>query len=879
MDDEELTLPSSHEEDHATMASGSPGGPTLQPQAGLSSSSNTFGGPAKEAPKEISATTQLKVGATIAQGGMGAILEANDPALDRTVAMKVMLPDADASEGARQRFVREALVLARLEHPNIVPIHEVGKDEHDRPFYTMKLVKGRTLQDVLSQIEEGDEVAIGEFSLNRLLDIFRQVCDAIAFAHHQGVIHRDIKPENIMIGKFGETLVMDWGLARFFDGPVNPPAANAVPETSAADSSGSQENSRVFQDLLITDASSDLTIEGAIMGSPKYMAPEQAEGRVIDMDHRSDVYALGALLYALLTLRAPVSGDSVKEVLEKVKSGKITPPTSLNPGSRPDAAVSRAVPVVSPDALPTLPHCPGGRVPEALSAVVMRALELKPKDRYQQVALLAKDIAAYQGGFATSAESLGLLRLAALFYRRNRVAVVAALVASLAVLIGLAFSIAMFLRERTAREQADLQTERSREVAQFLKDTLAAVGPSVAMGRDTAMMRDILDQTAERIGELRERSAISAELRQVIGNAYTELRVFEPALTNLHEALRVQRELHVEDHPDLATTILDYATGLEMAGQVKEAEPFAREALAMWRRLDGPDSIPAANSETLVGWLMIKLGRPKDGLAMAKHAMKIWRQHPADKSLAEAPNTLATLFQQAGDNLAAAKIYAEELATQRKIHGREHPLIANTLDNYGTQLIRVGRYDEAETLLLEALPMGRKFFGERSPDEDHILSGLARIAGIRGDLEAQLDYARQAIAVGARVYPVGHRYWRDCHGQYLATVISQIEKNLQRARKTRGSIGKWEAELERAGRLLSELEQVLNLKILTKAERPWLNCLAAALAHIKSPDDVAIRRSLTGAINKVNSIKSPSDTWKKRSQVANEFLIVPAVKN
>ena len=152
------------------------------------------------------------VGNEVARGGMGSVLEAEDRKLKRTVAVKVMMQDADASATMQHRFVREAEVLAKLAHPNIVPICDMVWEDGMPLFYSMKLVKGRTLQAILNDLRHEDATALRDYPMTRLLGIFRKVCDAIAFAHSQGVLHRDLKPENVMVGEFGEVLVMDWGL-------------------------------------------------------------------------------------------------------------------------------------------------------------------------------------------------------------------------------------------------------------------------------------------------------------------------------------------------------------------------------------------------------------------------------------------------------------------------------------------------------------------------------------------------------------------------------------------------------------------------------------------------------------------------------------------
>ena len=169
------------------------------------------------------------VGDAVARGGMGAILAARDVNIRRAVAMKVIRKDREAKAPDLLRFIEEAQVTGQLEHPNIVPVHELGLDASGNVFYTMKFVRGTTLKDVLRAIRDGDEQAIGEYPLNRLLNIYLKLCDAVAFAHSRGVVHRDLKPENVMIGDYGEVLVLDWGLAKIV-GREDAPAAESSPD-------------------------------------------------------------------------------------------------------------------------------------------------------------------------------------------------------------------------------------------------------------------------------------------------------------------------------------------------------------------------------------------------------------------------------------------------------------------------------------------------------------------------------------------------------------------------------------------------------------------------------------------------------------------------
>src|SRR5258708_865016 len=282
---------------------------------------------------------QYKLIGEIARGGMGAILKAVDNDLHRPVAMKVMLGD---SETLRARFVEEAQITGQLEHPGIVPVHELGADKRGRLFFTMKLVQGRSLADVLLRLRQGDDEVAAEFTLPRLVRLLIDVADAVAFAHHKGVVHRDLKPANIMLGAFGEVLVMDWGLAKIVGKQAAAPGTGTrrrlrkssqtdvgeAPSFIAADA----DNLGAMVSSQRSGSGAHLTLDGTIAGTPAYMAPEQARGDIAKIDRRSDIYALGAILYEMLTLAPPAQGKSNKEVLAKVVAGRIDPPERRAPG-------------------------------------------------------------------------------------------------------------------------------------------------------------------------------------------------------------------------------------------------------------------------------------------------------------------------------------------------------------------------------------------------------------------------------------------------------------------------------------------------------------------------------------------------------------------
>jgi len=260
-------------------------------------------------PAELRADGRYRVRRVIAMGGMGAVLEVDDAALRRKVAMKVLL-QVDSPEQIA-RFIEEAQVTAQLAHPNIILVYDINVNERENPFFTMRLLDGVSLGSVLEKMRRGDPHTISRFQLDELLRILGKVCDALSFAHACGVVHRDLKPDNVMIGTYGEVLVIDWGLAK----PLGTSAGVGV--------AGAPKP-------LVTSVRRDAGLEFAtgdhgVIGTPDYMAPEQATGEVRTIDGRTDVYAIGALLYHILTLHRPVEGESNEAVLKNVASGRIEP--------------------------------------------------------------------------------------------------------------------------------------------------------------------------------------------------------------------------------------------------------------------------------------------------------------------------------------------------------------------------------------------------------------------------------------------------------------------------------------------------------------------------------------------------------------------------
>jgi len=288
-------------------------------------------------------------------GGGGLLMSCFDNNLRRRVCIKRLLPNSENFERDRRRLLREARITAQLQHPNTVPVYEIGKDDEGALYFAMKKIEGWNLYRILGRIAQGDEDAVRDFNLDRILGILIQASNALAYAHAHGVIHRDIKPENIMVGLFGEVALMDWGVAKVWGMPEN-----------------EEEEAEVRQEL-----QERLTGTGQRPGTPLYMSPEQVNNKP-HIDERTDIFSMGVVLYEALTFKEPFRGQSVKDTFMYIKHDTPKPPSEVVEGR-----------VIS----------------QRLDAICAKAMQKDPRDRYQSMQAMIDDIRSYRNDAMESVQS------------------------------------------------------------------------------------------------------------------------------------------------------------------------------------------------------------------------------------------------------------------------------------------------------------------------------------------------------------------------------------------------------------------------------------------------------------------------------------------
>jgi len=490
----------------------------------------------------------------IARGGMGAVLKGRDPDLGRDLAIKVLLEKHRDHPELVRRFVEEAQIGGQLQHPGIVPVYELGQFGNHRPYFAMKLVEGRTLAALLTARENTAQ------DLPRLLDIFEQVCQTLAYAHDRGVIHRDLKPSNVMVGNFGEIQVMDWGLAKVLSrgGLADDPPAHPAREAALI------WTARNGSDAVISKA-------GSVLGTPAYMAPEQARGDLEQVDERADVFGLGAILCEILTGRPPYVGTDAGEVRGLAARAELD------------------------DALDRLGAC---GAESDLVALSRRCLAARPDDRPRDAGIVASGMTSYLRGMQERLRQAELQRVEAQAKAseektRRRLAVGLA-VAVIGLLVTAGGGGVWALHQHHVRAaRVDLLTRE----AELLEAQAEAAGDDLArwtaareaVRRALSVVDDARDAaTRSRVATLRE------QVGKLAGAAESDVRLLE-RLAVVREAM---------DEVPAGQTEADYAAAFQAAGLVPDTQTLEGTGRAIARR---PARTAVALAVALDHWAALRL--------------------------------------------------------------------------------------------------------------------------------------------------------------------------------------------------------------------------------------------------------------------------------
>jgi serine/threonine protein kinase len=653
-----------------------------------------------------------------ARGGLGAVFVALDTELHREVALKQILDQHADDPTSRHRFLLEAEVTGGLEHPGIVPVYGLGTYGDGRPYYAMRFIKGDSLKEAIERFhaDEGLKIDPGRRSLElrKLLRRFTDVCNAIEYAHSRGVLHRDLKPGNVIVGKHGETLVVDWGLAK------------ATGRVEAGSDSGER--------MLVPSSASGsaATLPGLALGTPSYMSPEQAEGRLDRLGPRSDVYSLGAMLYCLLTGRPPFEGE-VAEVIRAVQRGEFRPPRAIEP-----------------------------TIDQALEAVCLKAMALHPEDRYSTCRALAEDVERWLADEPVSAWREPLPRRARRWGRRNRTAVSGA-AAVLAGLIGLAAVAVEQSRSKSAPEAKNLQltaantettkakdeaegalaettkakqatdaalaqSEESRRqaeesqkqaeaVSDFLVEAFRSPDPSQT-GREVKVA-DVLDRATEKLDkEFTGSQATKGKLLETLGTTYRGLGLYDRSMTILTKARGVLEAAVGPDHPDMLRTRDSLAVAYGKSGRLPEAIALEETTLKLMENKLGPDHPNTLVSRSNLAMAYQEAGRTEKAIALLDETMKLMmtRLGPDHPDTLVCRNNLAIAYGAAGRMDESIALDEENLKLRIAKLGHDHPHTLASRTNLALAYWTAGRTSEAITLLEETMKLMTSRLGPDHPD-------------------------------------------------------------------------------------------------------------------------------------------------------------------
>ncbi|MGH7243320.1 MAG: protein kinase domain-containing protein [Phycisphaerales bacterium] len=715
---------------------------------------------------------QYKILSVLGVGGMGVVYVAEQKRPQRTVALKVIRPGL-ASPSVLRRLEYEAEVLGKLQHPGIAQVIEAGTGDAGygvQPFFAMELVKGQTL-DVYC--------ALKKLGTAERLKLVQLVCDAVEHAHRRGVIHRDLKPANILVDEAGQPKVLDFGVAR---------------------AAGTREGE---QQLTMLHSG-----ERQLIGTLAYMSPEQVSGMPAEVDFRSDVYALGVILYELVAGKSPhdITSRSLPDAIRVIRDEEPRHLSSVNSSWRGD-----------------------------LDTIAAKALEKDKARRYQSAAELGADIERFLTDRPIAARPPSAVYQVGKFARRNKALVTGASIAVIALVAGLVVSTVQYARATRA-------AARSEQVASLLKGMIGGINPKIAQARDTTLLKDIVDKGVHDIGtKLKGQPQVEADLRKTLGEVYYSIGEFAPAEEQHRAAIAKFSASMGPETDEVAGAMIKLTSVLTSVGRHDEAVELAKKALAieqkvfregseqvadatanlgaalvftdskeaianlksatqMYEKISGPNSIDVARTLEHLGQAQLEAGMGPEAEASFKRTHEIRREllgpddmdttnvagllgdaylsqqryaeaEPFCREYAESvtkllPPTHATVslawaalaqsLHRQGKLGEAIVIYKAQIAPMEKALGSDHLNVGVLHNNVGTVLVDAGDFAAAQKEFDEAMRIYRVQGGEENVRVPFALLGLANVKWGEKDYPASEQLARRSYEMGAKTLPAKH---------------------------------------------------------------------------------------------------------------------------
>jgi serine/threonine protein kinase len=644
-----------------------------------------------------------------AKGGLGQVFIAHDEEVHRQVALKeIQLHHADNPD-SRARFVLEAEITGGLEHPGIVPVYGLGHYPDGRPFYAMRFIHGDSLQQAIERFHQADtpghDPRERNLALRDLLGRFVDVCQAVAYAHSRGVLHRDLKPQNVMLGRFGETLVVDWGLAK------------ALGQSAEEDTEGP----------LMPSAASDLAPTAQAGGTLPYMSPEQAANRLDRLGTATDVYSLGATLYCLLTGRPPFIDRDASVLVEKVSKGDFTPPRVVKPG-----------------------------VPASLEAICLKAMAVRLEDRYSSPAALAQDVERWLADepvtafpdpwsvrarrwlrrrprlvsgtatalvVATSSLALGLSVVAGKNHALD-VANTQLVTANLALdnsNSGLAQANTALQKanaeEAAQRAEAVQARKQAETVSDFLVKSFRNSDPYVESNQ-----LKVVDLLAQAVRELDDNHALEpltkAKLQDALGTTYLGLGEGKLAIPLFEQSGTAYAIGLGPEHSSTLASRTGLANAYLVAGRTQEAIQLFQQTLELSEKKLGPEHVGTRTCRNNLAEAYRAAGRLQEAIRLNQQTLELTERKvgPEHSDTLTSRNNLAAAYQDAGRLQEAIQLFHQTLNLLEKKLGPEHVSTLACRNNLAEAYRAAGRTQEAIRLNRQTLELKEKKLGPEHPD-------------------------------------------------------------------------------------------------------------------------------------------------------------------